>query len=220
MTALTVRGLRVAVPGRVLLSGVDLSVQMGECVVVMGRSGSGKTTLLHCLAGIKSSDSGEVWVGEHRLDSLSVAQRARRRLHDIGLVFQFGELLPELSVLENVSLPALLAGVKRTAAEARSEELLATLGLAGMQEKATPTLSGGEAQRVAIARALVNRPTLVLADEPTGALDERNAETVGAVLIEAARVSGAAVVIATHDLNLARLGDRQLHFEQGQLVGA
>lgn len=216
--ATSMRNVSVSVPGRAILQGVDLEVAPGECLVVTGRSGSGKTTLLHCLAGITIPDTGEVWLGSDRLDSGSAARRARRRLLNIGLVFQFGELLPELSVLENVALPARLAGSGEAAASERAGELLEVLGLSDQQDARPATLSGGEVQRTAIARALVNDPWLILADEPSGALDDDNAQTVGRLLTQTAKSRGAGVVIATHDPDLVELGDRRLRLAHGRLA--
>lgn len=212
------RDVSVSFPRRKILDRIKLDVAIGECVAIMGRSGSGKTTLLNCLAGIITPDSGQTWLGSERLDLGSAATRARRRLHDIGLVFQFGELLPELSVLENVSLPARLAGHDARLAEERSVELLKMLGMSTRKTARPSTLSGGEVQRVSIARAFVNAPKLVLADEPTGALDDDNARTVGRLLSEIAPERGAAVVIATHDPDLASLADRRLRLMHGRLT--
>ena len=220
MSGLRIEDLELTVPGRVLLQSGDLAVAEGEVVAVTGRSGSGKTSLLHCLAGITRPSAGAVWIGEDRLDVLSVHARAAVRLRRIGMVFQFAELLPELNVLDNVTLPARLAGRGEDDARNRACKLLTELGLAGKERQPATVLSGGEAQRVAIARAMVNTPNVVLADEPTGALDEENAQAVGMTLARLAREHGAAVIIATHDGALADLADRRVALTKGELVAA
>lgn len=212
-----VRGLVVRIRDRAVLDDVALTVRRGEAVAVQGRSGSGKTTLLHCLAGIRAPTAGEIRLGDDRMDRLNAARRAAVRLRHVGLVFQFAELLAELDVMENVTLPARMLGRGKTEAERAAGELLDRLGVAGKARSRVGSLSGGEAQRVAIARALVNEPLVVLADEPTGALDEDNAAKVGDLLLRTARETSA-VVIATHDLSLAARADRCLRFRRGALV--
>lgn len=200
-----------------MLRGIDLALFPGECVALMGSSGSGKTTLLHCLAGINTNYRGRVIVQGDSLSELSSAARARKRLAGIGLVFQFGELLPELSVEENVALPARLCGKPASVAMPAARVLLRRLGLGERAGAAVRELSGGEVQRVAIARSLVNRPGLLLADEPTGALDEETSVAVIELLLHAARLDGAAVVIATHDPLVAGYADRVVRLVHGGL---
>lgn len=203
-----------------MLSGVDLEVRAGESIAVMGPSGSGKTTFLHCLCGIAAPVSGSVGVDGVDVTRLGATQRSAFRLRRVGLVFQFGELLPELTVLENVTMPLRLLGVERAESEARADGWLVRLGLDGFGEKHPDALSGGEIQRAGIARALVHEPRLVLADEPTGALDEENAELVARLLAGAARETRAAVVIATHDPRVASAADRVLRLRDSRLVPA
>jgi ABC-type lipoprotein export system ATPase subunit len=211
-------GLSIEVPGRTLLSRVDLEVRSGESVAIMGPSGSGKTSLLNCLSGIAKPTSGSVWVDGVEITRLRASQRSAFRLQWIGMVFQFGELLPELTVLENVSIPLRLLGIPRREAERRADDWLGRLDLVGSERKYPDALSGGEVQRVGIARALVHEPPLVLADEPTGALDEENAEHVAGILASAAGDFGAAVIIATHDPIVASVASRVLRLRDGRLV--
>lgn len=212
----SLEGLTVKVPGRRLLTGASLRVHRGEAVAVIGPSGSGKTTLLNCVAGLTRPEIGTVTVAGRRTNELSDDESARHRLSHIGMVFQFGELMPELSVAENVALPAWFAG--RTDARARAGELLATVGLDGFGERAPEELSGGETQRVAIARALICEPRLVLADEPTGSLDEDNVRIVTEVLLNACRQRGAALLVATHDASVAAAMDRGVRLRGGVLA--
>lgn len=212
-----VSGLALDVPGRRLLDEVGFDVGAGECLAVMGPSGSGKTSLLNCLSGIAMPTSGWVWAAGTELTALGLSRRTEFRLRHIGMVFQFGELLPELSALENVALPLRLMGTSRREAERRASGWLDRLGLD--DGKAHPeTLSGGEIQRVAIARALAHEPRLVLADEPTGALDEENSLRVVELLVGAAKDLGAAVIVATHDPLVASSTDRVLRLLDGRLV--
>lgn len=205
----------MAIGGRQILDGVDLTVERGESVAIVGPSGSGKTTLLHCLAGLITGDQGEIEVHGQAVHDLRAAGRARVRATSIGIVFQFGELFEELTVGENVVLPLLLA--RRPGAHT-ANEVLAQVGLADRQHSYPADLSGGEAQRVAIARAVVGRPTVLLADEPTGALDEDLSSIVCQLLIERASSIGAALVVATHDPVVHRLLDRTLRLRRGTLV--
>jgi putative ABC transport system ATP-binding protein len=154
-----------------VLRGADLAVRRGEVVAVTGPSGSGKSTLLHCLAGILRPAEGEVWLGPDRIDGWSEARRTALRGSRLGFVFQFGQLLPALPAVENVALPLMLGGMRRSAAVARAAAWFPALGLDGLEQRRPGQLSGGQEQRVAIARALVTEPEVVFADEPTGALD-------------------------------------------------
>lgn len=217
LTALRMVGLKLGVPGRVLIDGADLTVARGEVVAITGRSGSGKTSLLHCLAGITRPAGGEVWIAGERIDKLGTARRTAFRLRHIGMVFQFAELLPELTALGNITLPARLAGRSRAEAHNRGCALLELFGLGGLEGQSATLLSGGEAQRAAIARAMVNEPSLLLADEPTGALDDGNATLVGDLLIRLARENNTAVVVATHDAIMAGRADRRFAIVKGAL---
>lgn len=186
----------------------------------MGPSGSGKSTLLHVLAGVLQPDQGQVELDGRRIDKLSEAARARLRLTAFGFVFQFGQLLPDLSARDNVTIPLLLAGVRRRHALARADEALAELGLAEHGSKLPAQLSGGQAQRVAVARALVGEPRVLFADEPTGSLDSLAAEKVLDALTERARQRGTTVVIITHDPRTAAYADREVVVRDGRLSGA
>jgi ABC-type lipoprotein export system ATPase subunit len=200
---------------RSLVRGLDLEVRAGEMVALIGRSGSGKSTLLHMLGGLDRPDAGEIELAGVRLDRCSEQELidVRRRL--VGFVFQFFHLLPELTGVENVLLPARLAG-DGTAAEPHARALIARLGVADAAERLPGVLSGGEQQRLAVARAMVNRPRLILADEPTGNLDEESGHQVLRVLREIAD-DGRAVVLVTHEAEAAALADRVLHLTDGRL---
>ncbi|WP_022918869.1 ABC transporter ATP-binding protein [Ruania albidiflava] len=200
------------------LAGVSLTVGPGGSLAVMGPSGSGKTTLLHCLAGVLAPISGQVlWAGQD-LTALSETARTGLRRTDFGFVFQSGQLLPELPADENAALPLMLAGVGRAEATDIARRWLAYLGLAGMEGRRPGELSGGQAQRVAIARALVGSPGVVFADEPTGALDQQTGYEVLQVLTEATRATGAALVIVTHDPQVAAWCSRTVHMRDGRVV--
>ncbi|MFF2779250.1 ABC transporter ATP-binding protein [Streptomyces sp. NPDC058052] len=201
------------------LSDVSLTVTPGEAVAVLGPSGSGKSTLLHLIAGLDRPDAGTVTVDGVRVDRLGEAGAALHRRARIGMVFQFFHLLDDLTVTENVVLPARLAGTGRGAAERRAAELLERLGI-GRHARALPgRLSGGERQRVAVARALMNRPALLLADEPTGALDTAAGEDVSG-LLSALHAEGQTLVVVTHDLALARsCTDRTVRIADGRITG-
>lgn len=197
------------------LRDVSVGIAAGETVAIMGRSGSGKSTLLHCLAGLLVPDEGEVWFGDHRLDNASDAERSARRLTDMGMVFQFGHLVPELSLAENVALPLMVTGTKSGDANARAIELLERLDVAELAGRRPAEVSGGQMQRAAIARALVHRPQVVFADEPTGALDSVTGQLALEALLAAARHDGAAVVVVTHEARLASYCDREIIMPDG-----
>ncbi|MFH8583046.1 ABC transporter ATP-binding protein [Streptomyces celluloflavus] len=197
------------------LDGADFTIHPGEVVAVMGPSGSGKSTLLHCLAGIIQPDSGTVRYGEHNLTTMNDARRSALRRSDFGFVFQFGQLVPELTCVENVALPLRLAGAKRAAAEARSLEWMERLEVAEIGAKRPGEVSGGQGQRIAVARALAGAPRVIFADEPTGALDSLNGERVMALLTEAARDTNAAVVLVTHEARVAAYSDREIIVRDG-----
>lgn len=201
-----------------VLDDVNFGVRPGEVVAVMGRSGSGKSTLLHLLAGLLRPTSGEVWLNGERLDTLNERRRSERRLSQMGFVFQFGDLVPELTVVENVELPLLLTGVKAAPARARAMEMLARLDIADEANKRLSEVSGGQAQRAAVARALVHTPPVVSADEPTGALDTTTGELVLEALVGAARDQGTAVVLVTHELSVASWAGRDVLLRDGRIV--
>ncbi len=202
------------------LRGVDLSVAAGEVLAVLGASGSGKSTLLHCLAGLTRPDAGEVHYDGQRLDQLSDRERTRLRRTEIGVVFQYGQLVPELDAAENVALPLLLAHRGRGEALAAARTWLDRLGVGDVATQRPGQLSGGQAQRVAVARALVTEPRLLVADEPTGALDSLAAEQVLEVVLGVARTSGTTVVLVTHDLRVASYADREIVLRDGQPAAA
>ena len=199
------------------VDGVELTVHDGEFVAVMGPSGCGKSSLLHLLGGLDRPTSGEVWLQGRRVDGLSEAAWARLRRHTLGFVFQAYNLIPNLSVIDNVELPALLAGMRPGAARAKADELLARLQLSNRACWLPGVLSGGERQRVALARALVNDPPLLLADEPTGALDSTATTDVLRLLAEL-HSSGLAIVLVTHDPRVASLSHRLLTMRDGAIV--
>jgi putative ABC transport system ATP-binding protein len=200
------------------LRGASVSVAAGEILAVMGPSGSGKSTLLHCLAGIFLPDQGEVVFAGQRLDLMSEAQRTDLRRTSFGFVFQFGQLVPELTAADNVALPLLLGRVRRRAAYSQALSWLARLGLDGKGGRRTGELSGGEAQRVAVARALAIEPKVLFADEPTGSLDSLAGEKVMDLLTGLAREQGATVVLVTHDARVAAYADRQVMVRDGTLT--
>ncbi|MFF4830529.1 ABC transporter ATP-binding protein [Streptomyces sp. NPDC001315] len=202
------------------LRGASVGLRAGEILAVTGTSGSGKSTLLHCLAGIVRPDEGSVVYGGERLDQLSEKRLGELRRTDFGVVFQFGQLIPELTALDNVALPLLLAGTARATARERAGEWLERFGVRGQQELRPGELSGGQAQRVALARALVTGPKVVFADEPTGALDSLAGEQVMTALVHTARESGAAVLLITHDAQTAAYADREVRLSDGTMLPA
>jgi putative ABC transport system ATP-binding protein len=199
------------------LRGVDLELDIGEFVAIMGPSGSGKSTLLHVLGGLEPATSGEIWLRGQRVDGLSTAGWAVLRRRQVGIVFQFFNLLSNMTVADNVELPALLAGATPRQARKRREELLAELGIAGKADMAPARLSGGEQQRVALARALANEPSLLLADEPTGNLDSSNTRDV-LRLLRRAHTGGQAILLVTHDARVASLADRVINLFDGMVA--
>ena len=201
-----------------VLAGVDLSIQPGELVALVGRSGSGKSTLLHILAGLDDTDSGEVWIAGHNITAASPDARAAIRNRHLGFVYQMHHLLPEFTAVENVAMPLRLAGVSRTEAMAHAQRMLTAVGLAERISHRPSALSGGERQRVAVARALVAQPALVLADEPTGNLDRENAAAVLDLMRQLCRERGVGILIATHDAAVTRGVDRVVTLEAGRIV--
>lgn len=200
-----------------VLKGVDLAIQPGEVVALLGPSGSGKSTLLQAVGLLEGGFGGTIAIGGTDASSLDADARTVLRRDRIGFVYQFHHLLPDFTALENVILPQLVAGASRAAAAARAEELLSVLGLAERLSHRPSQLSGGEQQRVAVARALANRPALVLADEPTGNLDERTADKVLDQFLGLVRGTGSAALIATHNERLAARMDRVVRLHDGVL---
>jgi putative ABC transport system ATP-binding protein len=198
------------------LDGAEFSIHAGEVVAVMGPSGSGKSTLLHCLAGIVTPVAGKILYDGRELSAMSDAERSALRRTEFGFVFQFGQLVPELTCVENVALPLRLTGVKRREAERRSLEWMERLEVADIGHKRPGEVSGGQGQRVAVARSLVTSPRVVFADEPTGALDSLNGERVMQLLTEAARSTNAAVVLVTHEARVAAYSDREIVVRDGK----
>ncbi|WP_406310114.1 ABC transporter ATP-binding protein [Streptomyces sp. NBC_00623] len=197
------------------LRGASVDLHAGEILAVTGASGSGKSTLLHCLAGIVRPDEGSVSYGQERLDRMPEARLSELWRTDFGVVFQFGQLIPELTALDNVALPLLLAGTARAEAQSRADEWLERFGVRGQAGLRPGELSGGQSQRVALARALVTGPKAVFADEPTGALDSLAGEQVMTALVHAARESGTAVLLITHDAQIAAYADREVWLRDG-----
>lgn len=200
------------------LRGVSMGIGAGESVAIMGPSGSGKSTLLHCLAAITAPTSGEVLLDGAPIGTLSERRRVQLRRQRFGFVFQAHHLVPELPAEENVALPLLLAGVGRRTAVERARSWFAPLGLDGRQRHRPGELSGGEAQRVAIARALVAQPSVVFADEPTAALDQATGDQVLDLLVDATREAGSAIVMVTHNPDVARRCQRVVHLRDGVVV--
>jgi putative ABC transport system ATP-binding protein len=198
------------------LDGASMSVRGGEVVAVMGPSGSGKSTLLHCLAGIIKPDAGTVSYAGQDLGAMPDTPRSALRRTEFGFVFQFGQLVPELTCLENVALPLRLSGMKRKDAERAATDWLARLEVDGVADQRPGETSGGQGQRVAVARALVTGPKVIFADEPTGALDSLNGERVMHLLTAAARETGAAVVLVTHEPRVAAYSDREVVVRDGR----
>ena len=199
------------------LRGVDLEVEPGELVAVMGPSGSGKSTLLHILGGLDSPTSGEVYLGGRRIDNISEAQRAVLRRKQVGFVFQAFNLIGNLSVSENVELPALVAGMPSAQVHQRRDSLLKDLGVGEKVHNVPAQLSGGEKQRVALARALVNQPAILLADEPTGNLDSKTALEV-LQLLHQTHQQGQTILMVTHDPNVASIAQRVIFMKDGRIT--
>lgn len=202
------------------LNDVNLTIDTGSSIALMGASGSGKSSLLHCLAGVLVPDQGRVVIDGIDLTDLSDQERSRLRLERMGVVFQFGDLVPELTIVENVMLPLQLLGVRTAAARTTALAALDQLGVAGLADSRTGAVSGGQAQRAAVARALVHEPRIVLADEPTGALDSVNAEAVLDALVDLTRRAGTTLVVVTHDNLVASHLDTLVTMRDGAILNA
>ena len=198
------------------LLGADLAVDAGEIVAVLGPSGSGKSTLLHCAAGILRTDGGSVQYAGTELTTMSDRERSALRRNAFGFIFQFGQLIGELTCRENVALPLRLAGSARRTAEATADQWLERLDVADVADQRATEISGGQSQRVAVCRALVTDPRVIFADEPTGALDSLQGERVMAHLVAAVRESGAALVLVTHEPRMAAYSDREVLVRDGR----
>ncbi len=202
-----------------VLKGIDLRIEKGEIVSIVGPSGAGKTTLLQILGTLDKPDSGSVVVDGIETSTLSTNKLSEFRNTHLGFVFQFHQLLPEFTAIENIMIPAYIAGMKPKEARNRAEELLAFMGLSDRATHKPNELSGGEKQRVAVARALMNNPAVILADEPSGSLDSKNKEELHKLFFELRDKFGQTFVIVTHDETLATLTDRTIHLKDGRIVG-
>ena len=202
-----------------VLKGIDLRIEKGEIVSIVGPSGAGKTTLLQILGTLDKPDSGSVVVDGIETSTLSTNKLSEFRNTHLGFVFQFHQLLPEFTAIENIMIPAYIAGMKPKEARSRAEELLAFMGLSDRATHKPNELSGGEKQRVAVARALMNNPAVILADEPSGSLDSKNKEELHKLFFELRDKFGQTFLIVTHDETLATLTDRTIHLKDGRIVG-
>jgi putative ABC transport system ATP-binding protein len=218
MTVIEARELVLSFGQTPALRGASVAVTAGEILAIMGPSGSGKSTLLHCLAGILVPQSGEIHFDGRRIDTMGETERSALRRDRFGFVFQFGQLVPELTAEENVALPLLLSGVRRDPALKEARTWFDRLGLDGLEQRRSGELSGGQAQRVALARGLVARPQILFADEPTGSLDSLTGEQVMNLLVAAAREQGTTVIIVTHEARVAAYADRDVMVRDGKVT--
>ena len=203
------------------MRGISLEIERGEVLAIMGPSGSGKSTLLHTLAGITRPDSGKVYFNNLRIDNLTDKQRTLLRRNKFGFVFQFSQLVPELTAIDNVAVPLLLNGINRKAAYQKAEQWLNKVGITDTKlNHLANQLSGGQIQRVAIARAMAINPEVLFADEPTGSLDSLNSELVMKMFIKTAKDNGTTVVMVTHEPTIAAYADREIIVRDGKLEGA
>jgi len=201
-----------------VLKGVDIKITKGEIVSIVGSSGAGKSTLLHILGTLDKADKGTVTLGEQKIEDLSGRKLATFRNKNIGFVFQFHHLLPEFTALENVCIPAWIAGSRKKETISRATKLLTTLGLESRLENKPQQLSGGEQQRVAVARALINNPSIIMADEPTGNLDSANAKELHQLFIDLRNQFNQTFLIVTHNEELAQMSDRILQMKDGKII--
>ncbi len=214
---ITVEGITKSFGSLKVLKGIDLHVEKGEIISIVGASGAGKTTLLQIIGTLDKADSGTVHINGQKLNSLRDSQLSDFRNKNIGFVFQFHQLLPEFTALENVMIPALIGKVKDSQAKQKAKELLEMLGLVDRLGHKPNELSGGEKQRVAVARALINNPAIILADEPSGSLDTENKEELHQLFFKLRDTLGQTFIIVTHDENLASITDRTVHMKDGQI---
>ena len=214
-----IKGVTKSFSSLQVLKGIDLCIEKGEIVSIVGPSGAGKTTLLQILGTLDKPDSGSVVVDGIETSTLSTNKLSEFRNTHLGFVFQFHQLLPEFTAIENIMIPAYIAGMNPKEAHNRAEELLAFMGLSDRATHKPNELSGGEKQRVAVARALMNNPAVILADEPSGSLDSKNKEGLHKLFFELRDKFGQTFVIVTHDETLATLTDRTIHLKDGRIVG-
>lgn len=211
-------GIRKSFGTLEVLKGVDLAVRRGEIVAIVGKSGAGKTTLLQILGTLDRPDRGTVCIDGQNVFALGEKELAKFRNRHIGFIFQFHQLLPEFTALENVMIPALIAGEGRSESRRRAEQLLADLGLSERLHHKPAALSGGEKQRVAAARALMMSPSVILADEPTGSLDEANKQELNRLLLHLREQYGQTIIIVTHDKELSAIADRVIEMTDGRIT--
>lgn len=215
---LTAKGLSKKYGTLTVVNNVSLSINEGEIVSIMGASGAGKSTLLHLLGALDKPDAGNVQISNTDIFKLSAKKQAQFRNKHMGFVFQFHHLLPEFSAIENVAMPLWISGKEKKAALSQAGKMLETVGLLGRLENKPSEMSGGEQQRVAIARALINKPSLVMADEPTGNLDSTNAQAIHQLFIDLRKQLGQTFVMITHNEELASMTDRTLVMKDGKIV--
>lgn len=201
------------------LRGANLEIKRGEVLSIMGPSGSGKSTLLHCLSGIIAPTSGSIIYNNNEISKLSDSARHKIRRENFGFVFQFSQLVPELTVLDNVALPLLIKGSKKQLAYQRAEVCLERIGISKIRNSIPGEISGGQAQRVAIARSIVANPDIIFADEPTGSLDSINSEKVMNILIDMVKANGTTLIIVTHESTIAAYADRTIVVRDGKVYG-
>lgn len=215
---IAVEGITKSFGSLKVLKGIDLRVEKGEIISIVGASGAGKTTLLQIMGTLDKADSGTVYINNENLSRLNDSRLSDFRNKNIGFVFQFHQLLPEFTALENVMIPALIGKVKELQAKAKAKELLDMLGLSLRMEHKPNELSGGEKQRVAVARALINNPAVILADEPSGSLDSENKDELHQLFFKLRDTLGQTFVIVTHDEHLASITDRTIHMKDGMIM--